>query len=201
MRKTAVIIWLSLLFTGIIALFWRNEWVYSLPTPIPRNYQPVNPGEEVPVAAKLRPAGNKPLFLHFFNPDCPCSRFNIAHFRSLVRQYGNEANFEIVVISNKKYSAKDIQEKFDVTVPVLFDPAIAPSCGVYSTPQAVIVDANNKLFYRGNYNRSRYCADEKSEYAKMALDSLLHQRLNIIMDRLALRAYGCRLPSCTLSGE
>ena len=197
MRKGTVIIWLALLFAGIIALFWHNDWVYSLPTPIPKNYKPVNPGEEMPLALKLKSADNKPIFLHFFNPDCPCSRFNITHFKSLMKEYGNEANFEIVVMSNKNYTVKDIQDKFELSVPVLFDSTIAISCGVYSTPQAVIIDANNKLFYRGNYNRSRYCADKKSEYAKMALDSLLHHRTNIAFDQFALKAYGCQLPSCT----
>jgi hypothetical protein len=197
MRKGTIIIWLSLLFTGVIALFWYNEWVYSLPTPVPQNYKPVNRGEVIPLAVNLRTTNNKPLFLHFFNPDCPCSRFNVAHFKSLVKQYANEASFEIVVMSAKNYTVQDIQDKFDVRVPVLFDTAIAISCGVYSTPQAVIIDANGRLFYRGNYNRTRYCADKKTEYARMALDSLLHQRYNIVFDQFALKAYGCSLPSCT----
>jgi hypothetical protein len=197
MRKGTVITWLALLFAGVIALFWYNEWVYSLPTPVPQNYRSVNPGELIPLALNARPANNKPVFLHFFNPDCPCSRFNVAHFKSLVKQYSGEANFKIVVMSNKKYTVKDIQDKFDVNVPVLFDSAIAVSCGVYSTPQAVIIDAGSRLFYRGNYNRTRYCADKKTEYARMALDSLLHNRFNVVFDQFALKAYGCRLPSCT----
>jgi thioredoxin-related protein len=197
MRKTIVITCLALLFTGIIALFWYNEWVYSLPTPVPINYRPVNPGEPIPLALNLHSANAKPLFLHFFNPDCPCSRFNVDHFKSLVKQYRNQANFEIVVMSNKNYSTKDIQDKFEVTVPVLFDSAIAVACGVYSTPQAVIIESNGRLFYRGNYNRARYCADPKTEYARMALDSLLHHRLHPLFDLFALKAYGCRLPSCT----
>jgi Redoxin len=197
MRKGIVLGWLTLLFAGVIALFWHNEWVYSLPTPIPKNYIPVKPGEVIPVTLNLHSTNGKPVFLHFFNPDCPCSRFNVAHFKSLVKQYGNEASFEIIVMTNKNYTAKDIQDKFDVTVPVLFDSAIAVACGVYSTPQAVIIDTNGRLFYRGNYNRTRYCADQKTEYARIALDSLLHHRLHIVFDEFALKAYGCTLPSCT----
>jgi hypothetical protein len=197
MRKTIVITFLGILFAGIIGLFWYNEWVYALPTPVPNNYKPVQVGKLVPPALHLKAINGKPVFLHFFNPDCPCSRFNVEHFKSLVRLYGNQANFEIVVMSNKQYSSKDIQDKFDIVVPVLFDSAIAAGCGVYSTPQAVIIDTNGILFYRGNYNRARYCADLKTEYARMALDSLLHNHLHIIFDEFALTAYGCRLPSCT----
>ncbi|HXL55244.1 MAG TPA: redoxin domain-containing protein [Chitinophagaceae bacterium] len=197
MKKGIVIIWLTLLLGGILALFWHNEWVYNLPTPVPENYSVVNPGEYIDVAAKLRSNSSKPLFLHFFNPDCPCSRFNIPHFKSLVKQYGSETNFAIVIMSNKKYTAKEIQEKFDLNIPVLFDTAIAASCGVYSTPQAVIIDANHKLYYRGNYNRSRYCTDKKSNYAQMALDSLLENKTSITFNQFALKAYGCQLPKCT----
>jgi Redoxin len=197
MKKGVVFSWIVLLFTAIIAMFWQNEWKYSLPTPVPINYKTVNQGTEIPITVKLKTTDGKPLFLHFFNPDCPCSRFNINHFKSLVKQYSKDASFKIVVMSSKKYTVKEIQDKFDISVPVLFDSAIATSCGVYSTPQAVIIDTNNQLFYRGNYNKTRYCADRKSEYARMALDSLLHQHFNIEFDSLALKAYGCQLPKCT----
>lgn len=195
-RRNVLIIWLALLFSGMIAIFWRNEWKYSLPTPVPQDYKAVNKGQDVEVLWKLNPTASKPLFLHFFNPDCPCSRFNITHFRSLEKEYNNKVSFAIVVMSKEKYSAKEIQQKFNVTIPVLFDTAIAASCGVYSTPQAVIIDTNHKLYYRGNYNKSRYCTDKKSEYAKMALDALLHQE-DIVFDPFALKAYGCQLPKCT----
>ena len=197
MRKGTVIIWLVLFFTGICAFFWYNDLVYRLPTPVPENYKAVNTNATINLASKLKSDNNKPVFLHFFNPVCPCSRFNITHFKSLVKQYADEANFAIVVMSNKKYTEKEIQSKFDIKLPVLFDTAIAASCGVYSTPQAVIIDTNQKLYYRGNYNKSRYCSDKKTEYARIALDSLLHHNSNVVFDQFALKAYGCELPKCS----
>lgn len=196
MRKGAIIIWLIILFAGIVALFWYNQLVYSLPTPLPTNYKVVNPGEKIELSSKIK-SGTKPVFLHFFNPDCPCSRFNITYVKSLVKQYGKEVTFAIVVMTtNKDYTAEDIREKFDLNVPVLFDATLAKTCGIYSTPQAVIINNDQKLYYRGNYNRSRYCTDKKSNYAQIALDSLLHQNSNPVFDAYALRAYGCQLPKC-----
>ena len=141
----------------------------------------------------------KPLFLHFFNPDCPCSRFNMPHFATLAKRYREQVNFAIVLMTNKNYTAEQIRKKFGLpySIPVLNDSALAISCGVYSTPQAVIIDTTQKLFYRGNYNRSRYCSDEKSSYAKIALDGLLHHDLTQNFSPLALQAYGCQLPTCT----
>ncbi|MCW3106323.1 MAG: hypothetical protein JWQ09_829, partial [Segetibacter sp.] len=181
----------------IVILFWYNEFVYSLPTPIPKDYKTVKLGEKIDLKGKIR-TGNNPLFLHFFNPDCPCSKFNISYFKSLVKKYGKEATFEIIVMSSDMdYTAKQIQDKFDLKVPVLFDSSLAVACGVYSTPQAVILDADNRLYYRGNYNRSRYCTDVKSNYAQMALDSLLQQNFHPVFNQYALTAYGCQLPKCT----
>jgi hypothetical protein len=195
MRKAIVIAGLSLLFGGIIALFWYNEWVYSLPTAIPDKYRPVETGSVIDLAGKF-PSVNKPLFLHFFNPDCPCSRFNITHFKSLVQQYGKAVDFGIVVLTAKGYTASQIQDKFGIRIPVSFDSSIAATCGVYSTPQAVIITAGHKLYYRGNYNKSRYCTNKSSNYAQIALDALLHRDNAIVFDRYALTAYGCRLPEC-----
>lgn len=194
-RKGIVYTLLATLFTGIAILFWYNELVYSLPTPVPKNYVPVNFGNTVNVPAGFYVDKDKPVFLHFFNPDCPCSKFNMAHFRSLVKKYGGEINFSIVVLNNDKYSAKEIQDKFDLKIPVSFDKSIADACGVYSTPQAVITDKNHNLFYRGNYNRSRYCSDAKTNYAQQALESLLYNQ-QVLFNNFALKAYGCELPNC-----
>lgn len=202
MKKGIVMIWLALLLTGVIGIFWRSEWVYALPTPVPSNYHTVVTGTKISWPARsaaLFAADHKPLLVHFFNPDCPCSRFNIPHFRELVKQYGQKVSFAVVLMTDKDYSPEDIRRRFDLAgnIPVVRDPLIAAACGVYSTPQAVVVDTSGQLFYRGNYNRNRYCTDEKSSYARLALESLLHNDLHPTFDPMALKAYGCKLPTCT----
>jgi hypothetical protein len=202
MKKGLVIAWLILLSTGIAGFFWRSELIYAMPTPVPEHYHAVAIGVRIewPAGAKaLLPKGNKPLLLHFFNPDCPCSRFNVPHFRSLVNQYGQQVNFALVLMTDKRYTPDEVRHRFALPdgIPVLHDSLIAAACGVYSTPQAVIIDSSGQLFYRGNYNRNRYCTDEKSSYARLALESLLHNDLHPSFDPMALKAYGCKLPICT----
>ncbi|MGZ3754901.1 MAG: DUF6436 domain-containing protein [Mucilaginibacter sp.] len=196
MRKLIVGVWLIFLLIVVGALFWYNELVYQLPTPIPKDYKPVYRGQLIKLTGKPTYGKNQPVFLHFFNPDCPCSRFNIASFKSLVDQYGSQVHFVVVVLNNSKYTAKQVQDKFNLNIPVVFDASLASSCGVYSTPQAVLLDAQHQLYYRGNYNRSRYCTDERTNYAKAAIQGLLNQQTNLVFSQLALRAYGCRLPNC-----
>ncbi len=178
-------------------IFWYADWKYSLPTPLPNQYHAVRTGEYIDLDGKLAVSRNKPVFIHFFNPDCPCSRFNIPYFKSLAKRYGSKISFAIVVLNNKAYTAAEIQNKFDLDVPVSFDSTIAAACGVYSTPQAVLLDSNQHLYYRGNYNKSRYCTDNKSNYAQMAIDSLFNDNYRPVFNRYALTAYGCQLPVCT----
>ncbi len=107
-------------------------------------------------------------------------------------------NFKIVVINNEKsVTIEEIQKKFDAKIPVYFDQKIAKSCGVFSTPQAVLMDSSQKLYFRGNYNKTRYCTDAATNYAQQAIDSLLSHTSAPSFDALALRAYGCSLPKCT----
>ena len=198
LKKGLLITWLILILSAISFMFWDSEYKYSLPTPVPSAYHPTKPGEHINLPGKLSFLQNKPVFFHFFNPACPCSRFNIPHIQSLVKKYGDKINFAIVVMSkDSSYTEQSIRDKFDLAVPVLFDKTIATSCGVYSTPQAVILDANHNLYYRGNYNRSRYCTDSKSNFAQMALDSLLNNNHTPLFSELATTSYGCQLPNCT----
>lgn len=197
MKKALTIVLLLVTFSSMACIFWYTDWKYSLPTPVPATYRPVKTGAYIELAGKLPVAPNKPVFVHFFNPDCPCSRFNVPFFKALVRKYGDRISFAIVVLNNRSYTERQIKDKFDLDLPVSFDSTVAAECGVYSTPQAVLLDANHHLYYRGNYNKSRYCTDSRTSYAQMAIDSLFRNVPQPIFPGLALKAYGCTLPVCT----
>lgn len=195
-------IWLTatgLLLLGSVTcfLFWYYDWKYTRPTPVPEKYAVVNPGQRIDIPERILPGHTKPIFLHFFNPDCPCSRFNIPHFKSLVARYGYKVDFAVVLMAkDKDYTAAQIQQRFSLDVPVIKDTSLAALCGVYATPQAVLLGTDHTLYYRGNYNRSRYCTNENSNYAQMAIDSLLQHNPHPVFNRYALTAYGCSLPTC-----
>jgi hypothetical protein len=197
MKKWISGIWLTVLMVIIAGFFWFNQLVYSIPTPVPEDYVNVATGTRINTGPKLHLNAGKPVFLHFFNPECPCSKFNIAQFKTLVKNYGESLNFTIVIMSDKNYTEKDIQDRFGLQIPVIQDKVLAKACGVYSTPQAVLLRSDQTLYFRGNYNRSRYCTDEKTNYAKLAIKELLQRRKTVKVDPLALIAYGCKLPNCT----
>ncbi|TDQ08797.1 TlpA family protein disulfide reductase [Pedobacter metabolipauper] len=197
MRKYLAALWLFALVLVLAGFFWFNQLRYLLPTPVPVSYKEVLPGEKIKLSADLSTLNEKPLFLHFFNPDCPCSRFNMDHFKSLVKQYGGRLNFAVVLMSASPADPEEIRKRFDLDIPVFNDSnVLAKSCGVYSTPQAVVLEKGSKLYYRGNYNKSRYCTDEATSYAKIAVENLIHRQQNVKFNVLALQAYGCTLPNC-----
>ena len=198
-KTVLVTVILSVSFISIIAMFWYQENQYLLPTPVPINYKyvytgtPINLSEVTGLARKNDP---KPVLLHFFNPDCPCSRFNMEHFRQIVKRYGGYFEIYAVMHTEEGLNAKKrFLSKYDLDIPVITDPGkkLATACGVYSTPQAAIIDATGRLYYRGNYNKSRYCTDVNSNFAQMAIDSLLAGKPSTVFVALATTAYGCQL--------
>lgn len=189
--------WLMLLLTTVACLFWYNEWKYQLPTPVPAGYKAVPNGTKIDLADSVLNRHQRPVLVHFFNPSCPCSRFNVNVFAGLVRKYQSRVDFAVVLVTgNTAYNAADFESKYGLHVPVLHDQTLAGRCGVYSTPQAVVLDQNHRLYYRGNYNSSRYCINESTSFARIALDSVLTHVPAPFFDIAATRSYGCSLQSC-----
>ncbi|MBE7179520.1 MAG: AhpC/TSA family protein, partial [Mucilaginibacter polytrichastri] len=113
--------WLFLIAGVTIAIFWYNEYRYTLPTQVPSNYRAVKNGVQISLGDRIPYIGNKPLLLHFFNPACPCSRFNIAHVKALAETYSGKVSFAIVVVGNRTFDAENIREKFALNIPVIAD--------------------------------------------------------------------------------
>ncbi len=194
MRIAAVSFILMIVFVAIGTIFWFQEVQYLLPTPVPQNYKAVIPSQVIELDSTLIPESQpKPKLFHFFSPDCPCSRFNLKHFISLKRKYKDEINFYAVVTDQQKMASAKKMLDDDIIILIDNKETLAKACGVYSTPQAAILQTDNKLFFRGNYNRARYCTDKNSNFVQMALDSLVAKKNPPHFNELATDAYGCVL--------
>lgn len=174
-------------------IFWEEELKYTRPTPVPEEYVPVPVSQVIDVDMLSFQKSNKPKHLHFYNPECPCSRFNLSHFTSLVAKYKDAIDFQLVIPSEEHL--EEVAAEFNYTIPVIADEGdiLANACGVYSTPQAVLIDTNGQLYYRGNYNKSRYCTEVSTNYAQLAIDSLLADKPAPSLGALATTAFGCEL--------
>lgn len=180
---------LCLVCVGCILL--KNETQYRRLAPLPDDYKPVAVGAPISLPRELK-AGTA-WFLHFYNPDCPCSRFNVQHLRSLIAAYNDSVAIAVVVAS--PVDVDRATRVFGDRVKIIHDDngALAQACGVYSTPQAAIVDANGALYYRGNYNISRYCTSRATSFAELSLLALLNRQPPPYFGALAIESYGCAL--------
>lgn len=194
MRKLIVVGVLLVCFGCMGFLFWQQELQYILPTPVPPNYSSLSINQQVSLPPTF-PVGEA-IYFHFFNPDCPCSRFNLKHFRSLTNQFKDKVKIYAVVPAYADVQqASEMIDDNRITILQDLDDQLANACGVYSTPQAVVIDASQKLFYRGNYNRTRYCTLKESNYAEIALTALVSGENPPIFNDFATQSYGCQLPS------
>jgi len=194
MRRVGLIFILISVFAGIAAIFWYQEIQYLLPTPVPKDYRVVLPQDVIQFdSALIAQKNGKPKLLHFFSPDCPCSRFNLKHFLTLNRKYNKTIDFYVVIADKKKVTSA--QYMIGHAVPVIIDSneQLAKACGVYSTPQAALIQYNNQLYFRGNYNRSRFCTNKNSNFVQMAMDSLLAGKEPPHFIELATQSYGCNI--------
>ena len=180
-------------------IFWKQELQYSLPTEVPANLVDINSGEKLDLKnLPFATSKDKATFVHFYNNDCPCSRFNAAEFDKMVLKYKDLVNFYAVVQINDdaEEELKVFKEKYNLGIPIVADPSgkIAQQLGVYATPQAVIINTDSTLFFKGNYNRARYCVSKNTKFAEMALDAWLKDEPAPQFGSLATVAYGCELP-------
>ena len=195
MRRVLLLGIISSALLGLIAsTFWQQELQYLLPTPVPANYKVVPPGSLITFNHNLQPQRHtKPILLHFFSPSCPCSRFNLRHFTELYRKFGKQVDFFAVTPDAQDLEKAKGYLPEEITVIHDEDEALARACGVYSTPQAAIIQTDNILYFRGNYNRSRYCTDKATNYVEQALHSLIDGQPLPVFDSLATISYGCAI--------
>jgi hypothetical protein len=186
---------------GIASAFWFEDLRYARPTPKPAEHVDVALGSQVGSAPAIADVlgerdPSRPLLLHFYNPDCPCSRFNVPYLRELVERHQGAVDFVLVVECVDEEQVERARAKVEADLPWVFDHdgALADHYGVYATPLAVIVGADGRLVFRGNYASARYCTDPAQQAARIALEALLAGSEPPGLDEPAA-PYGCSLPS------
>jgi hypothetical protein len=183
--------------TGIGVLFWYEDVQYARPTPRPASLVQLPVGARLVLGTPRTVPGGKPLLLHFFNPSCPCSRFNRRHLRELYTRYGQAVDMVVVLQAEDTTEAIRKYRDWELPMPYVTDHAgqLAERCGVYATPQAVLLSPDAQLYYRGNYNTSRYCLNRKTQFARQAVEALLAGQPAPAFPNVAETAYGCPLPA------
>lgn len=197
-RTSAAAMVCAVLFGGIVGVFWQQDLQFSRPTPVPEGWVPIATGTVIALPPRVeafrRNGGPRPLLLHFFNPACPCSRFNLDHVRALVRTYGDRVTFVAVLSHDVPARMVAAYQELHLGMPYYVDDGrLAAAVGTYSTPQAAVLDGQGRLTYRGNYNVTRYCRDRETEFARLAIEVALSGGPAPPFSTAATTPYGCPL--------
>lgn len=179
-------------------VFWKQELQYTLPTPVPQNFADIKAGTKVDLVKEIPTTEGKPTLLHFFNFDCPCSRFNMRDFESMAKQFSDDVNFYVVIQSEDEKDSDRFAKKYGLDVPTILDKdgGISDKCGIYATPQGVLLDKEFTIYFKGNYNIARYCTKKETKFAEIAIGHLLkNEPLPLALQYEMREPFGCSLPS------
>ena len=117
--------------------------------------------------------GNGPVVVHFYDPACPCSKFNTEHVLALIEEYqGRGVQFEVRVPSADVQA--QARQLFGVPVAVAADaqrPAASPSALVLNQAQA----AGRTVAYVGPYSAGAVCTGAEDDFVGLVLNRLLNQ--------------------------
>lgn len=156
--------------------FWWYDGRYRLPV-VPRK------AERPSVSKTLAFPGAKATLLAFYSPDCGCSRFALSHIRRLDRDYRARGLRVTVVIEGGDKGPDGLATLRDP------DGKLAKQLGVPAAPGAVVIDGEGKIVYTGGFNVARFCDDERTAFAKKAIDAVLEARKPV---QAKGAFYGCR---------
>lgn len=136
--------------------------------------------------------------IHFWNPDCPCSRFNEVHVKKIISDYADKNVEFSVVVSGKTSQQRNAYSElakqvfnFDAVKAIRSDWPMEQ--GPPSSPAVAIMNKQGKLVYFGPYSLGARCSPDKGKFVEKALDGLSDEKLPQ-KKQLNTLAVGCFCP-------
>lgn len=184
--------WLKAFVLCIVAALSVGE----APTPVPPDIGSLVPEFEVTsldgrtVSLRVAVTENRAVVVVFLSTVCPYAKYFARHLRELAASYRPRGVLFVGVYSNSWESgeevAKDARERaFGFSVAKDEGHTIADLLGATRTPEALLVDSEGRLRYRG-WVKSK----QESPDLKRALDAVLAGRP---VPKPATKAFGCAI--------
>ncbi len=150
---------IGLMLSAVGQIFWDEEFKHYKP----RNAESSTlvPGEFITLAPEFIKLKDKPAFIHFYDNDCLFAKTNIDHLGLFTEDRGGDVDYYLILVGASE-GIDQLQKKFNVPdhFKVVSDPdlKISTALGVNTTPQAVILDPDSRLYFKGNYtNQTGLC--------------------------------------------
>ena len=113
---------------------------------------------------------NAITLVHFWDPECPCNRFNQVHVQQLMQEYGPRGVHFVVVAGKQIAQAKKI---FSDPAVVEFIEELPAQSRPPSSPAVAIMDRSGELAYFGPYSVGAVCSVGNGAFVEKALDQVL----------------------------
>lgn len=142
--------------------------------------------------------------VHFWDPDCPCSRFNEVHVKKIISDYAEKnVKFTIVVGGSNEAERKQRQ----ILAQNVFNHIAVKEIrsdwpmhkGPPSSPAVGVVNSDGELVYFGPYSLGARCAPDKGQFVEKVLDGLYASKKSANKKQLNTLAVGCFCPWRTVS--
>jgi peroxiredoxin len=139
--------------------------------------------------------GKNGTVLIFVAVQCPVSNAYNERMEKLAQDYKARGISVIGINANSTEPAADVKKhaaEHNLTFPILKDNGnkIADSLGATRTPEAYLLDANNKLVYHGRIDNSRDTSQVNSSELRDALDATLAGKP---VAKTTANAFGCSI--------
>jgi len=192
-KKIIGILSLVVLLGIIITIFWIEEFQYYQELSPPENYPTIQLLDTIKFQKKTIKC---PAFIHFYDENCDYSKINLGHLQFFLPDFQDKLFFYVVCTSD--INSEKFRKKYQIPdfVNILPDTEqnIVKSCGVYTTPHAVLIDENKRLYFSGNYNsQTGLCSPNNisNSAPAMALLFFSKQADYPIFPPFLVRAWGC----------
>jgi hypothetical protein len=125
--------------------------------------------------------------VHFWNPDCRCTRFNRGHAKEVMQSYSARGIEFLVAVP-----AADMRSQAHHAFPQASEVIVASRLSDFSSPAAAAFDGYGELVYFGPYSEGAFCTTGDDAPVERVLDALVAAEAPRAW--LNLSAVGCYCP-------
>lgn len=133
------------------------------------------------------PSEHTGRLVHFWNPECRCSRFSQDHEKEIMTIYGEQGIDFVVAVPDQSLVAQALE-----TFPKASSAVVINQINGFSSPSALVFDAQDTLVYFGPYSEGAFCASSDNTPAELILNDVVSHET--VTPWLNLSAFGCYCP-------
>lgn len=136
-------------------------------------------------------SGNPAVVVHFWDPDCLCSRFNNSHVQSLIDDFGTKGVKFLIVLNAASEQQEDAWQKGRTLFPsatIISSRALGLPTPIPASPSTAIVDSQGQLAYFGPYSLGGLCLSSDEGFVETILSTLLAGRRSELN---TISGFGC----------